>query len=644
MARTRRLAAVMFTDMVGFTRSAQSNESGALKLLDEQEKLVRPILVAHRGREIKSTGDGFLIEFDSALQATECAVAIQRRIHDRNSESSSAPLELRIGVHLGDIERRHGDIFGDAVNVASRIGPCAEPGGICISGPVFDQVHNKLANPLKKLDTRSLKNVRFPVDVYQVVLPWVVPGARREASGPIGLAVLPFANISPDPKDEYFADGLTEELITVLSQLSELRVIARTSVLQYKSTTKPVAQIGSELGVSAILEGSVRKAGDRLRITAQLIDPASGGHTWAKTFDRELNDVFAVQADIATLVAAALKLELQQEDAARIRDRHKVRADSYLAYLKGRDLMGGPTPSSLAAARAQFELAISLDESNAAAHSGLSDAAMFIRQFQPETDPRLSQRDWDKISRTAAARAIELDPNLAEAHATLGLVHWDDYEFAAAEEEFKKALSLNPSYAKAHLWYGGLLIEEGRLDEALLERFLAEGADPSSPMAVGLSAELLLWLGRLDEALPRIDKLARLDPDGPLYFGYLSEYLSARSDIEGSIKSSRRATERETRPRWKRLHSARDLIHAGDFEKARRILQEEETLPAYPPTDWAMALVYAELHDLDGCFRWLNKAVDHHTAILKSFRADPRLEHVRKDPRFRLLLQRVNLA
>lgn len=198
------------------------------------------------------------------------------------------------------------------------------------------------------------------------------------------------------------------------------------------------------MGVAAVLEGSVRKAGDRLRITAQLIDTASEGHSWTKSFDRELRDVFTVRADIATQVAEALKIELRQEESTRLRARSQVRPDSYLAYLKGRTLMGGLTPGSLGAARAQFELAISWDDGNAAAFSGLADAALLIRTFHPETDPNLSQQDWDRITRRSAARAIDLDPNLPEAHATLGMVRWDDYQFATAEDEFKHALSLNP--------------------------------------------------------------------------------------------------------------------------------------------------------------------------------------------------------
>jgi len=346
VASVRRLSAIMFTDVVGSTASAQANEAEALKLRDEQAGLVRPLFAAHHGREVKSMGDGFLSEFDSALRAVQCAIDIQQHLHERNSQAGVTPIELRIGIHLGDVEQRDTDIFGDAVNIASRVEPLASPGGICISGEVFSQIRNKIPNKFEKLPPTALKGVQAPVDIYRIALPWVTRDAPASSGGPTGIAILPFANISPDPKDEYFADGLTEELITVLSQIRELRVIARSSVTPYKSTSKGVAQIGAELGVSSILEGSVRKAGSQLRITAQLIDVASQGHVWANSYNRELTDVFAVQVELAQQVADALRVELRASERAQIAARPMVKPDSYLSYLKGLTLMRVATVTS----------------------------------------------------------------------------------------------------------------------------------------------------------------------------------------------------------------------------------------------------------------------------------------------------------
>jgi adenylate cyclase len=258
----------MFTDIVGFTTLAQRNEGGSLKLLDRHNRLLRPIFPRFHGREVKAIGDSFLVEFKSALDATNCAIEIQRLL---NEEGLSVPedsrVRVRIGIHVGDVVHKAGDILGDSVNIASRIEPLAEPGGICITEPVFSQIHNKIPNAMEKLEPKTLKNVDFPIGIYRIVLPWMVREPRSRISGPVRLAVLPLSNISPDPKDEFFADGLTDELITVLSQLRELRVIARTSVTPYKSASKGVSQIGAELGVSALLEGTVRRSGEDLRIT-----------------------------------------------------------------------------------------------------------------------------------------------------------------------------------------------------------------------------------------------------------------------------------------------------------------------------------------------------------------------------------------
>jgi adenylate cyclase len=630
----------MFTDTVGYTASMQTDEARTLELLRHQEELVRPLMAAHQGREIKSTGDGFLVEFDSALKATQCAVDIQRSIHERNAHPGVPPIRIRIGIHLGDVEQHGTDIFGDAVNIAARIEPVAEPGGICLSGAVHEQVRNKIPNQLEKLPPTALKGLQVPMDIYRVVLPWTVRGPPSAGSGPTRLAVLPFTNISPDPNDEYFADGLTEEMITVLSQLRELRVIARTSVSLYKSTPKTVSQIGAELGVDAVMEGSVRKAGDQLRISVQLIDVGTQEHTWASTYDRKLDNVFAVQSEIAKQVAEQLKVKVRSAEEARLNSRSPVRPDSYLAYLKGRTLLHSVSRASLDAAKEQFELAISLEPTNAAAHSGLADAIRLLGWHYPG----VSEEKWDETSRRFAARAIELDPNLPEAHASLAIILWDDNEYVAAERELKLALSLNPSYSPAHDWYAGLLEDEARVDEALQERAMAEAADPLWPRNLAQLAHLLIWLGRLDEAFVKIQKLGEVQPDGLGYHVALARYHLARSDLERSLKENQRVEELQTEPRWKPIVRALRYALSGEKEQARALLRHEETLPEFHPADPIRVWIYAELGDLDDCFRLLEKAVRGHDVPFQQIRLDPRLEHLRRDPRFQTLLKKMNLA
>jgi adenylate cyclase len=630
----------MFTDMVGSTAAAQSSEAAALRLRDEQAALVRPLFGAHHGREIKSMGDGFLAEFDSALQAVQCAIDIQQHLHERNSQPGVAPIELRVGIHLGDVEQRETDIFGDAVNIASRIEPLATPGGVCISGEVFSQVRNKIPNHLEKLPSTPLKGLQVSIDVYRVLLPWASREFLPAHDGPARVAVLPFANMSPDPADLYFADGLTEELITVLSQLRELRVIARTSVMQYKSTTKSVSQIGTELGVTSVLEGSVRRGGSRLRITAQLIDVMSQEHVWAKSYDRELDDVFLVQTEIAKQVADALKIELRPTETARLDARPKVRPESYLAYLKGRTLQQDPSQTSLEAARRQLELAISLDPNNAAAHAGLANVIRKLGIWFTDA----SQTDWTKEMERSVARAIELDPNLAEAHLSLALIHWRNFEPNEAEKEEELALALDPSYAEAHWVYAQILGAKGRFDETLREFSLAEAADPLWAQNLWLYSLALIWRNQLDEAFVKIQKMGKLSPPSWLHPEVLATYHLARSDLPRSLEAIRQAEELVEEPRWKPVFRALYYARSGEKDKARTLLQNEVESLGFGQIPPFVAGIYAELGDIDECFHWLDRALASHNLPMILFRMDIRYENVRADPRFQVLLKKMNLA
>ena len=330
----------MFTDMVGYTALGQRNESLSLALVEEQRKLIRPILARHNGREIKTIGDAFLVEFLSALDAVRCAYDIQRAVREFNiSLPEERRVHLRVGVHLGDVVESGGDISGDAVNVASRIEPLAEDGGVCVTRQVYDHVQNKLELKLVSLGVKPLKNVSMPIEVYKMMMPWSV-----ETSAPSNqpdkkrIAVLPFANMSPDPNDQYFADGITEEIISIVSGISGLSVISRTSVMGYKGTTKKLGEIGRELDVGSILEGSFRKAGNRIRITTQLIDVVGDKHLWAQNYDKNLDDIFAVQSEIAEKVAGELKIRLVESEKRTLEKKPTENIEAYSNFLRGREL------------------------------------------------------------------------------------------------------------------------------------------------------------------------------------------------------------------------------------------------------------------------------------------------------------------
>jgi len=485
----RRLAAIMFTDMVGYSALAQSDEAGALALLDLHHRLLRPIFGQFRGREVKTVGDAFLVEFESALDAARCAVEVQRALHEHNaSVPTDRQIRVRIGIHVGDVVQAKGDVLGDAVNIASRIQPLAEPGGICLSQQTYDQVQNKISLPIVPMAPVTLKNIRGPVSVYRVVPPWESEPAAPSPSAPGGrrhLAVLPLANISPDPTDSYFADGLTEELIAVLSQVRDLSVIARTSVAPYKASPKTVAQVGAELGVDTVLEGSVRKAGNRIRITLQLIDVPSQQHIWASSYNREIDDVFAVQSDIAERTAEALRLELSRAERAGVARRPTSNLEAYDQYLRGlvaaKELYASWGPISEEESRRRLQEAVTYFERATSLDPGFAEAyATWANLYVSLAGDAMPMREVMGRARELARKALALDPECADAHAVLANIAFQfDHDWARAESEFGRAITLNPSNLMAHRFFGLMLFALGRFEEAKQEIRETIRLDPS---------------------------------------------------------------------------------------------------------------------------------------------------------------------
>ena len=641
MAATRRLAAIMFTDIAGYTQLAQTDESGALRLLREQEKIVRPLLAVHQGRKVKSMGDGLLLEFEDALDAVECGVELQRQVHERNAQEGARPLRIRVGIHLGDVQRRGTDILGDAVNVASRIEPLAEPGGVCISAQVFDQVHNKVAYRLEKLGPKSLKGVREQIDVYRVVLPWAAEGA--ETTGPTlpRIAVLPLANISPDPRDEYFADGLTEELITILSQIKGLRVISRTSVNQYKGTTKTVAQIGSELGADSVLEGSVRRAGDQLRITVQLIDPRTDEHRWAQTYDRKLENVFAIQAEVAEQTARALRLELIGPERESIRKQPTTNLAAYDLYLKGiHALHQTNVHEGLGKSIKFFEEAIRNDPSFSEAYAQLADV------FNGLAGDTLPWGEAFSRARELVVKALELDPNSSMAHTARGnLALQFDRDYSVAAAEFKRAISLNPSNASAHLHYGLFLRAVNRFDDAIREFRTTIELDPLwGPPRHGLR-EVQCLSGDFASAIASAEEERDKHPEDPqshISLGHTyadaGRRTDGRSEAELAARSLRKAGE------YGQWTLAVLWAQVGKPEEARRLLRHllQTSRTKYVNHLW-IAAVYAALGEKEKAFEWLERDNGEGAVGLWVWHHYSAFDPIRGDPRFRSTLERLNL-
>jgi len=605
----RRLAAIMYTDIAGFTPLAQEDEPGALHLLQEQDRLFRPILEAHHGRKVKSMGDGLLIEFPNALDAVECGVALQHKVHERNTQRDSQPLRIRVGIHLGDVQRRGIDILGDAVNIASRIEPLAEPGGVCLSAQVYDQVRNKVACPLEKLGTKTLKGVREPIDVYRVVLPWSEPEAtpaEPEARSMPRLAVLPFTNMSPDPHDEYFADGLTEEITSELSKVPGLQVIARTSVMRYKSAPKTIGEVGKELRIGSALEGSVRKAGTKIRVTAQLIDVSTEAHVWSGSFDRELDDVFRVQSEIARGVSEALELRLLPSDREGHRTPSRSKADAFSLYLRGRVALDHPGgENQLRTALECLRQAVEKDPELVPAWVCLGN-----------TYHSLGDRGYHSMgealrkSKEAISEALLLDPRSAEAHVARAAIAYHECDWEMAEREDRQALALNPNLVGAHLQYSGLLHVTGRIREAMEHAGRALDLDPLSGAPHAQMGGLLNYTGRWVEAAPHWRNAIEIDDTNPFWRAGLGIALVMQGSIaEGTAEIERANALAEGEDPHLLTHLAWAYSKVGrsdDLARIRSRMLEEGGPGKGSPS--AMAGVFAVSGNTDLALEWLEKS------------------------------------
>ena len=500
----RKLAAIMFTDMVGYSALSQRNEAIALELLEEHRRLLRSVFPKHRGSEIKTIGDGFLVEFSSALAAVLCGIEIQEAIAKRNSANPPQGIfQIRIGIHAGDVVRRDDDVIGDGVNIAARIEPLAGAGGICISQQVFDQVENRIAKSLKRMGQVKLKNMMRPLDVYWVGYYGAVSGppdlVQANKSSEKSLAVLPFLNLSSDLENEYLSDGLTEDLIMAFSQLKGLRVPARTSSFAFKGRNEDIRQIGQQLNVNTILEGSVRKVGSRLRITAQLINVADGDHLWSQTFDRELQEVFAIQDEITRAIVQALEMQLIGAGDQPLAKHGTYNTDAYQLYLQAKYHFYKFTGDGFRRCIECCKKALQIEPSYALAYAALSlsyQTGWFYGFLSFEE--KLAVIGPHDL---AAEKAVELDPNLAETQTALAIVRsWNERNWSKGEDCFKRAIKLNPNYVTAHEHYALVLACRRRDDEAIAHACLALQIDPLSPM-INLHVGLVYWIIHRDDLL-----------------------------------------------------------------------------------------------------------------------------------------------
>ena len=506
----RQLSAIMFTDMVGFTALMQDDEHRAKSVRDRHRDTLRQSIEKHGGEIIQFYGDGTLSVFGSAIDAVSSAVAAQQAPQQEPS------IPVRIGLHIGDIDRDEDGVYGDGVNVAARIEGLSAPGAVMISGKVFDEIKNHPHLPATALGEFDLKNVRRPVRVFAITAPGlVVPDAESivARTGPPQktIAVLPFVNMSADPENEFFSDGISEELINALTRVDGLQVTARTSSFAFRDKNKDVREIGRKFGVSAVLEGSVRKAGNRVRITAQLIDTRDGYHIFSSAYDRVLEDIFETQDEITLKIVDKLRATLPEngEKPSLVRPVTE-HSEAYQAYLKGMYCWNQWTPDSARQSIDHFQRAIELDPEFARAWGAMARSHTYLGAMGR------SARCGEAYgcAYAAAEKAIELDSEIEDSHVALGLVRlFHDWDRPAAEASFLRAMAINPDSVDVLHGYSLYLQADGRAEEAVAVLERAAMLDP-------LNLPVLDHLGRAhatcrqyDEALAQFDRVLELDPE-----------------------------------------------------------------------------------------------------------------------------------
>lgn len=623
----------MFTDMVGYTALGQKNESLSLALVEDQRSLIRPILERHGGKEIKTIGDAFLVQFPNALDAVRCAYDIQRAAREYNfSLSPDRRVHVRIGVHLGDVEESSGDILGDAVNVASRVEPLAEDGGVCLTRQVYDNILNKFELPISSLGPKFLKNVSAPVEIFKIIMPW--DSGSSEGLDKKRVAILPFVSMSPDPSDGYFADGVTEEIISAVSGIDGISVISRTSVMGYKGTTKKVKEIGRELEAGSIMEGSLRKAGNMIRITAQLIDVGSDRHLWSRNYDRELKDVFAIQGDIAKNVADALQASFSREAHPATELTSDLEANTL--YLKAMQLYHEGTVSGSESAIPMFERAIAKDGRFAAAYAGLAHSWAELR----------FGKDYTLVmgnALTAALKATELAPDLAEAHYALAKVfaHLDREKEAITEAEL--AIGINPNLSEGNVVLGWLYLSFGKLEKSLARLRRAQELDPLSPGPGTWLATALCIAGRIDESVTVLEKLREFNPSSPVVYRVLGECHMLKGEFEEAQKmfdiSARINPEFDVR-----TSADQGILYALTGMRDEALTKQEEIYRKGGETmgQYGQVFIQAALGDIDQVFKALDGLAETHAWPIQ-LSTHPLFKDVRRDPRYREFSARVGV-
>ncbi len=669
----RRLTAVVAVDVAGYSRLMERDEEGTLRALDDCRKAMDDIVPRFGGHIFAETGDGCMIRFSSVVQALRAALRIREHTDGMNfTRPLAAWMRLRIGIDLADAVIEGDNLRGEGVNVAARLGTLADPGEICISGTVYNQVRNKLDLGYEFAGHHKLKNIAEPVAVFRVhqdsrthvplirrfrarlrtgrgalvlagvlavtllgvVFAGYVPETRAPAD-PASIAVMPFVDLSPAADQTYLSDGIAEELLNALARVKGLKVASRTSSFAFKHREPTVQEIGAALGVAMILEGSVRRENGQVRLNVQLIKATDGFHVWSQSYSRDLQDILALQSEVAHAVARAVAREVKLVPHAETRlvRARQVDPKSYESYLRGVFYLNQVDPKDTKKGLDYLQSAIRDDPKDPVAYARLALAYNELGRgagAPPEAYPRCQ---------ALAKEALALDDTVAEAHLALAQSKlYYEWDWVGAERAFKRALELNPNLAAAHAHYAWYLVLFGRWDEAVAEVAQARELDPLSPRWAAWLAWIYWGNGQFKLALQEVGKSLELDPQYPLGLHVLGSIYTELGRFDEAITAHRKAAALDPVWLW---GLGRVYAKAGHAVEARKIAGR---LIATDPVDtWGLAVIYAVLGDKDSAFRWLEASHGKRRDWLPWIRRSPSLSSLRDDSRFRNLMVRLNL-
>lgn len=672
----RELAAIMFSDVVGYTAIMGRDEQKGLAAVSRHRERLRAVLPRFHGRLVGEIGDGSLSSFHSVVDALDCARELQSELKE------DPELRLRIGIHVGDVVHAGDTVLGDGVNVASRIHALAEPGGICVSATVYDEIRNKPGIRVRDLGAKKLKNVSRPIRIYAVsadsaaasarpaiatrrrttavvgigalclaalaygVVRWKVSLADRDVVGQESvvhsIAVLPLDDYSGDASQGYFADGMTDELTTQLATVSQLRVTSRSSAMRFKGRDRPpTPEIAHALHVDTLVEGSVVRVGDKIRITAQLIDATADRYLWAKSFEGDSGDVLALQAELATAIAREISVRLTPQEQARFSNAPAVNPAAHDAYLKGRYFFVRPSDDNLSKAIAAFEEAIRLAPDFAPAYAGLADAYLWAGF----NEAAINAGEAMTKAKVAAEKAVQLDDALADAHTSLGqLEAFYEHDWTGSEKAFRRALALNGSYAFAHDQLGIVLGYQGRLEEALQESKRAAELDPLSPATLTDLATVLAFRGDLESAISQCLRAEELDPLlflAPFTIGWA--YVQAGKPPD-AIPELQKAATRDAPP-FVEAWLGYAYGASGDHERAAAILDQwRDRSPHVSIPPIALVVAHLGVGDRERALDELDRAYAAHSPVLVGLKMDRTFDSLRSEPRFVALMRKLGFG